>query len=216
MVHPGGWYELRSAGAWCTAAGGINSRLSALGSRLSALGSRLSALGSRLSALGSRLSALGSRSRSRLSALNIVCIGLSVLAASCRIVCIGDGVRRSCATLDMPVSRTAGHTPLALAGTASSLAPGPSPLGCAARHWPIAARRPGSVSANTALVCCDCFNCFNCFIGRHLRWEEPPAQAAFASQPFPATNIVQRSITRKQRLQFHDIDWYSANCMQIR
>ena len=33
MVHPGGWYELRSAGAWCTAAGGINSRLSALGSQ---------------------------------------------------------------------------------------------------------------------------------------------------------------------------------------
>ena len=199
MVHRGGWDK--------------RSRLSAGG--ISALGSRLSALGSRLSALGSRLSALGSR----LSALDIVCIGLSVLAASCRIVCIGDGVRRSCATLDMPVSRTAGHTPLALAGTASSLAPGPSPLGCAARHWPIAARRPGSVSANTALVCCDCFNCFNCFncfIGRHLRWEEPPAQAAFASQPFPATNIVQRSITRKQRLQFHDIDWYSANCMQIR
>ena len=172
MVHPGGWYELRSAGAWCTAAGGINSalgsRLSALGSRLSALGSRLSALGSRLSALGSRLSALGSR----LSL--IVCIGLSALAASCRIVCIGDDVRRSCATLDMPASRTAGHTPIALAGAASSLAPGPSPLGCAARHWPIAARRPGSVSANTALVCCDCF------IGRVPRWEDSLARAASA------------------------------------
>ena len=188
------WFGMRS---WCTPASGMNcaqpghgtprrvySRLSALGSRLSALGSRLSALGSRLSALGSRLSALGSRlsalgSRlsalgSQLSALSSQLSILSALAASCRIVCIGGVVRRSCATLDMPASRTAGHGPLALAGAASSLAPGPSPFGCAARHWPIAARRPGSVSANTALVCCDCF------IGRLPRWEEPSAQAASA------------------------------------
>ena len=148
MMHPGGWYELRSAGAWCTAAGGINS----------ALGSRLSALGSRLSALGSRLSALGSR--------------LSLLSASAT---AGRGPVRPPAALDVPASRTAGHTPIALAGAASSLAPGPSPFGCAARHWPVAAaRRPGGVSANTALVCCDCF------IDRLPRWEEPSARAASA------------------------------------
>ena len=110
----------------------------------------------RWAASRSVLSALGSR----LSALNIVCIG--------------DGAQRSPTTLDMPASRTAGHGPLALAGAASSLAPGPSPRGCAAGHWPIAARRPGSVSANTALVCCDCF------IGRLPRWEDPLAQVTFA------------------------------------
>ena len=151
MVHRGGWDKLGSRlsalgsrlsalgsrlsalGSRLSALGSrlsaLGSRLSALGSRLSALGSRLSALGSRLSALGSRLSALGSRlSGSRLSALGSRLSILSALAASCRIVCIGDGVQRSCATLGMPASRTAGHTPLALAGTASSLAPGPSPL----------------------------------------------------------------------------------------
>ena len=163
----------------------LGSRLSALGSRLSALGSRLSALGSRLSALGSRLSALGSRLSalgSRLSALGSRLSALSLLSASAT-ACRGPVPT----TLDMPASRTAGHGPLALAGAASSLAPGPSPLGCAARHWPITtARRPGSVSANTALVCCDCF------IGRLPRWEEPSAQAA--SAPTVADHRFMREI----------------------
>ena len=115
----------------------------ALGSRLSALGSRLSALGSRLSALGSLIS-----------------------------VCIGSGVQRSPTTLDMPASCTAGHGPLALAGAVSSLAPGPSPRGCAATPGSItaAARPASSVSANTASVCCDCF------IGRVPRWNRPWVQ----------------------------------------
>ena len=170
MTHPVG-SRLSALGSRLSALG---SRLSALGSRLSALGSRLSALGSRLSALGSRLSALGSR----LSAHIIVCIG--------KIVCIGDGVQRSPTTLDMPASRTAGHGPLALAGATSSFAPGPSPLGCAARHWPIAARRPGSVSANTALVCCDCF------IGRLPHWEDSLARTA--SAPAFADRRFMRSV----------------------
>ena len=89
---------------------------------------------------------------------------------------------------------------IALAGAASSLASGPSPLGCAARHWPIAARRPGSVSANTALVCCDCF------IGRLPRWEEPSAQAAsaptVADHRFMLTNIVQRNFTKANSYNF--------------
>ena len=117
----------------------LGSRLSALGSRLSALGSRLSALGSRLSALGSRLSALGSRLSalgSRLSALGsrlLITVRPSGLASALSIsVCVGSGVRRSPTALDVPASRTAGHgDPLALAVAASSLAPGPSPRGCA-------------------------------------------------------------------------------------
>ena len=104
------------------------------------------------------------------------------------------------AALDVPASRTAGHGPLALAGAASSLAPGPSPFGCAARHWPVAAaRRPGGVSANTALVCCDCF------IDRLPRWEEPSAQAASA----PAV-AGRRLITGPYRTKlFHEMCVYS-------